>query len=135
LQHPVLSERVRKVLGRGNVSESITEESDSDVDDSESEDSEDDGSNDDQDTDDDENISDYDTEDSTDSTSYHDALVKDVLYIFNIRDEYFWELPDVTSQLKKLNHGKEVLYTRKFEKQLMDLMGGDHDEDDEEFFL
>ena len=41
----------------------------------------------------------------------------------------------MTSQLKKPNHGKEVLYTRKFEKQLMNLMGGDHDEDDEEFFL
>jgi hypothetical protein len=134
IEHPALSERVRKVLGHGNADESVAEESDSDVDDNKSDDSEDDGSNDDQGTDND--SSDYDTEeddaDSTDSTSYHDALVNDLVYI---RDESSWVLPDVTSQLTKLNRGREALYTRKFEEQLLDLLGGDHDEDDEDFLL
>ena len=45
------------------------------------------------------------------SSSFHDAMTNDILYL---QDSSSWVLPDVTSQLTKLNNGRDMLYTRKF---------------------
>jgi hypothetical protein len=40
-----------------------------------------------------------------------------------------WDLPDLAEQLRSLNNGREILYTRKYEEDLISSMMRDWEED------
>jgi len=101
------------------------DESDSDEDDSDSDSDLEDESHSDEDDSDDDYSSDS-------SSSFHDAMTNDIVYL---RDSSSWVLPDVTSQLTKLNNGRDLLYTRKFEEQLLNTLSSEEEEDEDDDFI
>ena len=66
------------------------------------------------------------------SSSFHDAMTNDIVYL---QDSSSWVLPDVTSQLTKLNNGRDLLYTRKFEEQLLNTLSSEEEEDVDDDFI
>jgi len=46
----------------------------------------------------------------------HDELAADWIYL---RDSKRWKLPDITEQMVELNGGKDVLYTKEYERQIL----------------
>ena len=44
-----------------------------------------------------------------------------------------WDLPDLVEQLKSLNDGKDILYTRKYEEEMINAMMKDWEGDEDDF--
>jgi len=60
--------------------------------------------------------------------SVHTQMVSEMIYI---RKGPSWDLPDLAEQLRSLNNGKEIVYTRKYEEDLISTMMRDWEEDGE----
>jgi len=60
--------------------------------------------------------------------SLHDQMASEMIYV---RKGPSWDLPDLAEQLRSLNNGREILYTKKYEEDLISSMMRDWDEDEE----
>ena len=62
--------------------------------------------------------------------SLHNQMASEMIYV---RKGPSWDLPDLVEQLKRFNDGKDILYTRKYEEEMINAMMRDWEGDEDDF--
>ena len=62
--------------------------------------------------------------------SLHNQMASEMIYV---RKGPSWDLPDLVEQLKRFNDGKDILYTRQYEEEMINAMMRDWEGDEDDF--
>ena len=62
--------------------------------------------------------------------SLHNQMASEMIYV---RKGPSWDLPDLVEQLKRFNGGKDILYTRQYEEEMINGMMRDWEGDEDDF--